>query len=105
MTQSKQEPIYLEYNDALDLVDRISKRAKLFKYEMSQPEKEAMAELLSEIGVMTRDIVSVTHLADNYVINAEIVEPQQADQYSDNQLDDALFRWEEDSGVFFCLSW
>ena len=100
-----QETIFLTFDQATDLVDRIAERAENFDYEMSEPEKEAMAQLLSDIGVSVSDIVDVSNLADNYAINAEIVRPDEVEQYSRSSLRDALFTWKEDGETFYCLSW
>lgn len=102
---SKQETVFLTIDQATDLVDRIAKRAENFDYEMSEPEKEAMAQLLSDIGVSVDDIIDVSNLADNYAINAEIVTPDEVDQYSRSSLQDALFTWKEDGETHYCLTW
>lgn len=96
---------YLAIDQARDLVDRIEKRAKNFGYEMSGPEKEAMSELLSDIGVKTSDLIDVANLADNYAINAEIVDPSEAHQYDRGALRDALFTWQTDEGTHYCIQW
>lgn len=96
---------WLTYEQAQDLVERIAARAERFDYEMTENEKEAMAQLLSDIGVKTSDLIDVSNLADNYAINAEIVTPDDADQYDASSLRDALFTWEEDDGTHYCLSW
>lgn len=101
----KSEVIYLTYDQALDLVDRIATRAMRFDHEMSKPEMEAMAQLLSDIGVKVDDLIDVCHLADNYAINAEIVTPAEVDSYSESSLQDALFTWKEDGEIFYCLTW
>lgn len=101
----KSETVFLSYDEALDLVDRIADRAEVFNHVMSQPEKEAMAELLSSIGVKTSDLIDVSNLADNYAINAEIITPEEADQYGNSTLREALFTWEEDGETYYCLSW
>lgn len=95
---------YLDYNQALDLVDRISERAKNFNYNMSESEKEAMAQLLSDIGVSTSDLIDVANLADNYAINAEIVTPEEAEHYNSLE-EDSLFSWEEDGETYYCYRW
>jgi hypothetical protein len=64
---------YLTNDQAQDLVERIQKRCLQFDYEMSQNEAQAMADLLSDIGVRTSDLIDISNLADNYAINAEIV--------------------------------
>lgn len=102
----KEEVVYLTYEQALDLVDRIEKRCwNQFDYDMSRREKEAMAQLLSDIGVKVDDLIDVSNLADNYAINAEIVTPAEGDDYAKSSLEDALFTWEEDGETFYCLSW
>ena len=45
------------------------------------------------------------NLADNYAINAEIVTPSEVDSYSRDDLNDALFQWEESDGTCYCLTW
>ena len=99
------EPIFLDYSDAQDLVDRIAARALVFKREMSEPEKEAMASLLSNTGVKQADLINVNNLADNYAINAEIVGPDAAGDYERSYLEDALFSWEEDGQRHYCIQW
>ena len=96
---------YLTYDQALDLVERISTRAENFNHFMSEPEKEAMAQLLSDIGVSTSDLIDVSNLADNYAINAEIVTPDEVEDYSRSSLEDALFTWKVDGETYYCLSW
>ncbi|MEN9449729.1 MAG: hypothetical protein RJA83_343 [Pseudomonadota bacterium] len=96
---------YLTYDQSLDLVERISTRAENFNHFMSEPEKEAMAQLLSDIGVKTSDLIDVSNLADNYSINAEIVTPNEVSDYSKSSLDDALFTWKVDGETYYCLSW
>lgn len=94
---------YLTFEQAQDLVDRIAVRALNFNYTMSDSEKEAMAELLAEIGINTSDLIDVSNLADNYAINAEIVTPDESHQYDD--LEDSLFSWEESDGTYYCMQW
>jgi hypothetical protein len=96
---------YLTYDQSLDLVERISKRAENFDHFMSEPEKEAMAQLLSDIGVKTDDLIDVSRLADEYSVNAEIVTPNEVADYSKSSLEDALFSWEVDGETYYCLSW
>ena len=95
---------YLTLDQASELVDRIAKRTEYFNYNMSENEKQAMSELLSDIGVQTSDIIDVSNLADNYAINAEIVEPCEAYNYTDLE-QDSLFSWEEKGEKFYCYSW
>lgn len=95
---------YLTYDQASDLVERIAERAKNFNYNMSNNEKEAMSQLLSDIGVNTSDLIDVNNLADNYAINAEIVSPDEAEDY-DNLEEDSLFSWQESDGTYYCYSW
>jgi hypothetical protein len=95
---------YLTFEQAAGLVERIAERASNFNYYMSNNEKEAMADLLSNIGVNTSDIIDVCNLADNYAINAEIVTPDEASYY-DNIKEDCLFLWEEDDGTHYCYRW
>ena len=96
---------YLDMNDARELVDRISDRTQNFDYRMSTNEKEAMAELLSDIGVNTSDLINVTNLADNYAINAEIVTPEEVDDYDKSSLQYSLFTWEEFGETYYCIQW
>jgi hypothetical protein len=96
---------YLSCEQALDLVERIAERCKNFDYEMSTEEIEAMAQLLSDIGVKTSDLIDVSNLADNYAINAEIVSPENIHQYDKQSIQDALFSWEQSDGKYYCLSW
>ena len=96
---------YLDINEATELVERIADRTIDFHYTMSEPEKEAMAQLLSDIGVQTSDLINVSNLADNYAINAEIVTPEDVDQYDKSSLEDALFSWEDFGETHYCLSW
>lgn len=105
--QQQNETInYLTYDQALDLVDRIADRAINFNYKMSEPEKEAMAQLLSEIGVKTSDLIDVAYLADNYAINAEIVTSDDYKHYNMKEVkDDSLFQWKEDGDTHYCLRW
>lgn len=104
--------IYLTFEQAQDLVKRIAERTQNFNYTMTENEKEAMAELLSDVGVETDDLIDVSRLADNYAINAEIVDPEQVEKfYSENIKEDYLFSWEEDGtgnrqcGTHYCISW
>ncbi len=98
------EPNYLTFDEATDLVVRIATRAGNFDYIMTVNEMEAMAQLLSSIGVATSDLIDVANLADNYAINAEIVAPSEVDDYV-NIVDDYLFSWEEEDGTHYCYSW
>jgi hypothetical protein len=102
---TENETVYLTYNQAHDLVKRIADRATNFNHEMSGPEKEAMSQLLSDVGVKVSDLIDVSSLADNYAINAEIVTPSDVDNYDRSSLRDALFTWKEDGETFYCLSW
>lgn len=94
---------YLTFEQAQDLVNRIADRAYNLNHTMSEPEKDAMAQLLSDVGVKTSDLIDVSNLADNYAINAEIVSPEEASQY--DNLNDALFSWEEEGEKYYCLQW
>lgn len=96
---------YLTIDQALDLVDRIAKRAEQFDHVMVDAEKRAMAELLSDVGVKTDDLIDVSNLADNYAINAEIVTPCEVDNYSISSLRDALFSWIHDGEKYYCIQW
>lgn len=103
--KNKEETVFISYDEALTLVDRIAERAKNFDKEMSKPEKEAMANLLSDCGVKVSDLIDVSNLADNYAINAELVGPDEAEQYSRTSLNDALFTWKEDGETHYCIQW
>jgi len=101
-----QEVVFLTYDQALDLVNRIAERCKRFNHEMIDTEKEAMAQLLSDIGVRVDDLIDVSRLADEYAINAEIVQAEDVDNYSRSALRDALFSWKnEDGETCYCLTW
>lgn len=102
---TKSEVVYLSYSEAQNLVERIADRAESFNHIMSEPEKDAMASLLSDIGVQVSDLIDVSNLADNYAINAELVTPEDIDDYSKSSLEDALFTWKEDGETYYCLSW
>lgn len=106
MKQEQETVNYLNLNQARDLVDRIADRTGQFDHTMTENEKEATAQLLSDIGVMTSDLIDVSRLADNYAINAEIVTPSDYDSYDMKQVrQDSLFQWEEEDGTYYCLSW
>ena len=96
---------YPTFDEAMELVDRISVRVSEFDKTMSNEEKEAMAQLLSNIGVTTRDLLDIRFLADNYAINAEIVTPEEVNNYSRSILEDSLFTWEEDGETHYCVQW
>lgn len=101
-----QETVFLTYDQALDLVDRIAVRCEHFNHEMIETEKEAMAQLLSDVGVRVDDLIDVSRLADEYAINAEIVQADEVDNYSRSDLRDALFSWENKDGeACYCLTW
>lgn len=103
----KSEVAYISYDEALDLVERIADRASDFNHDMHENEKQAMAQLLSDIGVRVSDLIDVSNLADNYAINAEIVTPSDYDNYSMREVrQDCLFRWNDDEGeTHYCLNW
>ncbi|MFZ4411483.1 MAG: hypothetical protein ACOYOV_00270 [Bacteroidales bacterium] len=101
----RQETIFLTEDQASDLVDRIADRCENFNHTMSKPEKEAMSQLLADIGVSISDLIDVSNLADNYAINAEIVSPSEVDQYSRASLRDALFTWKENGETHYCIQW
>lgn len=103
--RNKEEVVYLEFSQAQDLVERIAERAKRFNHDMSEPEKEAMADLLSNVGVKVSDLIDVSNLADNYAINAEIVHPEDVDNYDRSTLEDSLFTWKDSDGTHYCLTW
>jgi len=96
---------YLTFEQAQELVERISDRASNFNYNMSENEKEAMSNLLSDIGVNTSDLIDVSNLADNYAINAEIITPDDYDNCSNVDFRDSLFSWEETDGTHYCYQW
>lgn len=97
---------YLTYEQAQDLVERIAERTKVFNHEMTENEKDAMSQLLSDIGVNTSDLIDVSFLADNYAVNAEIITPDDYNNYSHvNYKEDSLFSWEELDGTYYCLQW
>lgn len=98
---------YLTYGQAAALVDRIADRAENFNYTMGDNEKEAMAQLLCDIGVRNSDLIDVSNLADNYSINAEIVRPEDYKHYKMKQVrEDSLFQWEDENGeTCYCLQW
>jgi hypothetical protein len=103
---NRQEQVnYLTYDQAEDLVDRIADRASNFGHNMTTSEKEAMSELLSDIGVNTSDLIDVANLADNYAINAEFITPDDYDNYSNVDFRDSLFQWEESDGTHYCYQW
>lgn len=105
MNKRNEQVNYLSFDQAMDLVDRISERTERFNHSMSENEKEAMAQLLSDIGVQTSDLIDVSNLADNYAINAEIVTPDEVESYSASDLRDALFTWVDNGEKYYCLSW
>lgn len=105
MDKQREQVVFISYDEAINLVDRIANRTKDFNHEMSEPEKEAMADLLSNIGVRVSDLIDVDRLADEYSINAELVTPDEVDEYSQSSLDDALFSWNEPDGRHYCISW
>jgi len=95
---------FLTIDQATDLVERIAKRAENFNHTMSNNEKIAMSEALSDFGVTTSDLIDVNDLADNYAINAEIVTEDEAKKYNTNT-EEALFSWEDDDTSYYCMSW
>jgi len=105
MSNIENEVVYLSYEDAQDLVDRIAARSSEFNHVMSNPEKEAMAQLLSDCGTRVSDIVNVAKLADNYAINAELVYPDDVKNYDKESLNDALFTWVDDGETHYCIQW
>jgi hypothetical protein len=103
---AREEVVYINFDEAEMLVDRIAERTERFSYSMSDNEKIAMAQLLSDIGVKISDLIDVSNLADNYAINAEIVTPSDYDNYNMRDVkEEALFSWEEDGEMYYCLSW
>jgi len=105
MESNKDQIVFLDFNEALDLVERISQRVSKWGHIMSDSEKEAMASLLSDCGVKVSDLIDVSLMADNYGINAEIVTPEEAEQYDSSTLRDALFTWEFEGGKYYCIQW
>lgn len=101
----KTEVIYMTNDQATELVDRIAERCEQFDHFLVDSEKEAMAQLLSDIGVKVDDILDVSNLADNYSINAELVGPDDADNYSRSTLEDALFTWTDNDNKYYCIKW
>ena len=101
---TENEVVYISYKDATELVDRIAERAKNFNYQMHENEMEAMASLLSDCGVKVSDLINVSNLADNYAINAEIVEPSEAHNY-ENIEENHLFQWKQDGETYYCYQW
>ena len=103
--KNNNEVVYLTFEQAQDLVDRIADRTEQFNHTMTDNEKTAMSDLLSNIGVKVSDLIDVSYLADNYAINAELVGPEEVENYSRSSLEDALFSWEEDDGTHYCIQW
>lgn len=103
--RNKEETVFITFEQAQDLVERIAQRAEQFDHVMSRPEKEAMAQLLSNVGVKVSDLIDVSNLADNYAINAELVDPDEAENYDRQTLNDALFTWEDRDGTHYCIQW
>lgn len=105
MREEKDQVVYLSFDEAEKLVYRISARAEQFNYNMCSAEIEAMANLLSEIGVKVSDLICENNLADNYAINAHIASEEEMEQYETDK-DDCLFSWTDDGGLKqFCVSW
>lgn len=102
-----EEVVFITFEQAQELVERIAERVMNFDYTMSGPEKDAMANLLSDIGVKVSDLIDVSRLADEYAINALIVTPDEAktENYTSDDFEDALFTWEEDGETYYCLQW
>ena len=103
--KNNNEVVYLTFEQSQDLVDRIADKTERFNHTMTDNEKTAMADLLSNIGVKVSDLVDVSYLADNYAINAELVGPEEVENYSRSSLENALFSWEEDDGTHYCIQW
>ena len=102
--KNQNETVYLTLEQAQDLVDRIADRVELFD-EMCDNEKEAMAQLLSKVGVKASDLVDVKNLADSYVIHAELVDPEEVANYTLEDLEGASFTWQENGKTHYCLGW
>lgn len=107
MKEQRNEVVFINYQEAQTLVDRIAERTEIFNRTMQENEKEAMAQLLSDVGVKVSDLIDVNYLADNYAINAEIVGPDDVDSYDRSTLEDALFTWKDDETeeTHYVLSW
>jgi hypothetical protein len=124
-----EQVIYLDYEQAQMLAERIGARAgEFWQHCMSEAECEAMANLLACIGVRVEDMIDISNLADNYAVNGEFIdsenirsnhasitddmnEEERADIEDDIDReieatkDDCLFWWEEDGKTTFCLRW
>ena len=101
-----EQVVYLTFDQVQAFVERIADRTENFNYTMTEPEKDAMADLLSNIGVKPSDLIDVAFLADNYAINAEIIRPEDRKGYDMKQVkEDHLFSWKEDSETIYCLQW
>lgn len=105
MNDVKSEVVFIDFEDAEDLVDRIAQRAEFFGRTMSSEEKTAMAQLLSDTGVRVSDLIDVSRLADNYAINAELVSPDDVHHYEAEQLEESLFKWGDSDGTHYCIQW
>ena len=105
--RTEQSIVYLTYDQSLDLVERIAERAENFNHTMIESEKEAMADLISNIGTNVSDIIDVSNLADNYAINAEIVTPDDYKSYNMREVkENSLFSWKDEDGkTSYCLTW
>ena len=103
----REEVVFITFEEAQNLVDRIAERTEVFHHFMQDNEKEAMAQLLSDIGVKVSDLIDVDRLADEYSINAEIVMHDEAHNYDDSYLRDALFTWKDDetNETNYVISW
>lgn len=104
--KTENEVIFIDFDQAQDLVDRIAARAENFNHKMVESEKEAMAQLLSDTGVKVSDLIDVSNLADNYAINAEIIGPEDYGNYNMKEIrEDSLFSWVHDGEKYYCLNW
>jgi hypothetical protein len=105
-TSHENQIVYLTYEQAIDLVDRIAERTENFNHTMTDNEKQSMSYLVSDIGVKVSDIIDVSLMADNYAINAEIVTPDDYDNYSMREVrQDRLFSWQDNGETYYCLTW
>ncbi len=105
MSDVKEQTVFISFIEAEELVDRIAVRTEDFNHTMTTPEKEAMAQLLSDVGVRVSDLINVDRLADEYAINAEIVSPDEVDNYDRATLEDALYTWNDVDGKHYVISW
>lgn len=101
----REEVVFISFIEAEELVERIADRTVNFNHTMTEPEKTAMAQLLSDVGVKVSDLINVDRLADEYAINAEIVGPDEVKDYDRAILNDALYSWDDEDGKHYVISW